>query len=315
MSRHRILRGSDLPALNILVTGAGGRIGRRLIPLLAECGHRVIAVDRCLTGSARWVTIEGDLLVEDTRVAAFSALLGHDAERKAVVHLAGLSDSTVASDQRTQAFIANVQLTQRMLESAISFGAPRFLLASTGLVYARENQGRIVENAPVMPRSVYAATKLAAETIVQGYAVEGLVGCEILRLSNVYGPESPENTVIGRILGQMRRGEPVAVMSREPVRDFIFVDDVASAICGILQSEDETGCRITNISSGVSSSVGEVVDIAQAVSAGIALKINELPDRVMLCNEAIRNRIGWQPRHTLPEGLRACLGLVNGHEQ
>lgn len=300
-----------MTGLTVLVTGANGKIGRRLVPLLLKRGHSVIASAREAHGADGCTPIAGDLAAPTVRQAAMSALVRQGAERCALIHLAAFADAAAVRLQCAQAFASNVQLTQQLLETAVEFKVPRFLLASTGLVYSAASASPIVEDAPLAPRSYYAATKLAAEALVQGYAAEGCLRGEIFRLSNVYGPDSPENTVSGRILAQLRRREAIQVATREPVRDFIYVDDAASAICAHLENSGTQACRVTNISSGRGVSIGELADTANAIYLGQQApepgQASDTADRFVLCNDLLRGGFGWNAQFTLIDGLRACL--------
>lgn len=301
--------------LNVLVTGAGGLIGRQLLPALLSRGHRVVAAYRQAPAAAiPCHAVIGDLFEASVRAEAFRALRNNNDNECAVVHLAGLANAATARADRTNAFVANAVLTRDMLESTLAAGARRFLLASTGYVYGDGAHEPFRETQPPQPRSVYAATKLAAEAMVHGYAWEGQIAGEILRIANVFGADSPAATVSGRILSQLRRGEPVTVASRQPVRDFIFVADVAAAICAMLESTASAGCRVTNVSTGIGVSVGQFVDTAIAAAGSNAAPVPPATeageDSLILSNELIRNRTGWSPRYSLFEGLKCCLSAA-----
>lgn len=301
--------------LNVLVTGAGGLIGRQLLPALLSRGHRVVAVYRqAPVAAVSCHAVIGDLFDATVRAAAFGALRDGNNNESAVVHLAGLGNAATAQADRTKAFIANAVLTRDMLESAFTAGVTRFLLASTGYVYGDGADEPYLETQPPQPRSVYAATKLAAEAMVHGYAWEARLAGEILRIANVFGMDSPPATVSGRILSQLRRGEPVTVASRQPVRDFIFVADVVSAICAMLESTTSAGCRVTNVSTGIGVSVGEFADTAIAAAANSTVptppRTQAGGNSLILSNELIRNRTGWSPRYSLLEGLKCCLSAA-----
>lgn len=298
---------------NVLVTGAGGVIGRRLVPALTERGHIVTAVYKTAPGtSVPAHVVTGDLFNAGVRAEAFGSL-GANINEAVVVHLAGLADATFARTNRTYAFASNTSLTQVVLDSAVAAtGVSRFVFASTGYVYGI---GKVPfdENQTPDPRSVYAASKLAAEALVHGYAQETQIAGEILRIANVYSADSPESTVSGRILAQLRRGENVRVASRLPVRDFIFVHDVVSAICAILESKRTVGCRITNVSTGIGVSVGMLEATAMAAvgrTAAMTESTYSATDCLILANQTLRERTGWSPQYSLLDGLKATLDVT-----
>jgi UDP-glucose 4-epimerase len=299
--------------LNVIVTGAGGVIGRRLLPLLQARGHNVISVGRDRPrDAAPFLTVNGDLFDVAVREQAIALLRDDGSRESAIVHLAARSNVAAASAGRTAAFESGVVLTRLMLEMAASADVSRFLFASSGYVYGVGGAAPIREDQVPRPRSMYAATKLAAEALVQGYAAECRIAGTIFRMSNVYGPDSPDSTVAGRLLSQLRQRQPVNVASRLPIRDFIFIDDVAEAICALLESPVAAVTDIFNISTGVGTSVGALVDTAIAAAHGTACttKSPDIPgeDCLILSNERICKRTGWAPRHSLADSMRLCLG-------
>lgn len=137
------------------------------------------------------------------------------------------------------------------------------------------------------------------------------LSCTIIRLGNIYGPESPENTVVGRILRQIQEKQEVQVHSLSPVRDFIHVDDVVTGIIRLLRLTDGSGCRVVNLSTGIGTSIAELVRTALIV-AGRAPQ-NPVPhlepteDVLVLSNERLEALTGWKPTRTLMEGLRESI--------
>jgi len=303
-----------LSSLAVLVTGSGGMIGTRLVPRLLSRGHRVVAASRQgISPPPECETVVGNLLDGNVRRLAIARLLHGNDRRMAVIHLAALSDAAQARNDGSLAFATNTLLVQQLLADCADQDIRCLVMASTGLVYANRGMAPLTEDSPMLPGSIYGATKLAAEMMVGGYARElGLRG-EILRFSNVYGPGSPETTVVGRVLGQLRRGDRVSVESREPVRDFIYVDDVVDAIWGILEAEVEPGAYVTNVSSGIGTSVGALADLASASAAGhapTACEKIQSKDALVLSNRTLRARIPWQQKFSLTDGINACLSAI-----
>jgi nucleoside-diphosphate-sugar epimerase len=257
-------------------------------------------------------TIQGDLSDAHVMEHAFSLLRNGAGETSApatVVHLAGMSDAAEASLNRDKAFETNVGLTQKLLEHSLRNGVEHFVFASTGYVYGVTGILPANEDSPVHPESVYAATKLAAENLVRDRASEYSLGADILRISNVYGPDSPPSTVVGRILQTARERQPISVRSREPVRDFIFIDDVVSAVVKLIESERGNGCRVYNVSSGIGISVGCLVDNIEALARGTPPDFRDggSEDRLVLSNDALKTQTTWSPEYSLADGLRASL--------
>jgi nucleoside-diphosphate-sugar epimerase len=295
----------------VLVAGVNGRIGRRLAPALIAQGSLVVGIARN-SPPKNMSIIQGDLSDYSVMERAFLVLQRGEGESLApttVVHLAGMADASEASLNPNRAFQVNVGLTQKLLEYSGRKGVEHFIFASTGYVYGLTGTLPANEDSPVHPESVYATTKLAAESLVRDHASKYGLKADILRISNVYGPDSPPSTVVGRILQLARERNPILVRSREPVRDFIYIDDVVNAIVKLIEFARGDGCRVYNVSSGIGTSIGCLVDTIEAIERGTQPDFSDAgsEDRLVLCNDALKAQTTWCPQYSLADGLRACL--------
>lgn len=273
----------------VVLTGAGGRIGRRAAAPLQAAGHEVRPL-RLRAGDA------------EARVAA--ALAGAEA----VVHLGGV---TSAEASATECEAGNVLPVKLLLAAATAAGVPRVLLASTGLVYGAHGATPRRETDPLAPASDYALSKRDAEEWIEAWAGRG-DGCgEVLRFANVYGPESGHDTVVGKALAQARAGGPIALRDPRPVRDFLWIDDAVEALVRLLATAPGPGFHRVNVGSGQGQSIGSMA-AALAQAAAVALTppgeppADEAPTLV-LDIARLRARTGWAPSTPLAEGLRRCL--------
>ena len=147
--------------MNILVTGATGAVGPRVVDALCSAGHRVrsFALDALPSGAfpSGVQSLIGD--VTDPS-AVQSAMRGVDA----VIHLAALLHIVNPPPELRKKYERiNVGGTATVVEAAVKAGVKRIVLASTIAVYGPSN-GRILnEDSPACPDTFYAQTKLAAE--------------------------------------------------------------------------------------------------------------------------------------------------------
>jgi UDP-glucose 4-epimerase len=230
----------------------------------------------------------------------------------AMVHLAGIGIAAEADANHEQAISSNVTLTERLLAAMHArASAASFIFASTGAVYGIRADGPAREEDLPAPGNVYAASKLAAEAFCHAAARRHGLSCEIIRISNVYGPESGDHTVLGRLLNQAKRGESLAALTPNPIRDFIYIDDVAEGIVRLLDTGYESGCRITNLSTGVGTRICDAAEIIRSIVGGPAAawqdSANGHDDTLILSNQNLTGRTGWRPHYTMAAGLRAVL--------
>jgi nucleoside-diphosphate-sugar epimerase len=182
------------------------------------------------------------------------------------------------------------------------------LVFVSSYLYGVSVNGPIPENAPVVPASPYALSKILAENVCRFYSENFGISTTILRPFNVYGPGQSAQFLIPLIIRQARSGCEIRVRDLAPKRDYVYVADVVRAIECALEGESSYG--VFNIGSGVSHSVAEVISVIQDVW-GTSLPVvsseerrrNETMDTVADIAQA-KACLGWSPEFSLQEGLR-----------
>lgn len=286
--------------MRVLVTGASGFVGRRLLPGLTAAGHAVLGTDR-----------ELDVLDAPAWTAALAGF-----RPDAVIHLAALS-SVARSFEAPDACYRVNYLGTRTLLASIAATAPRarvLLIGSADAYAATAPQAApFDESTPLRPRSPYARAKAAAELLGRLARRNGLdVVC--VRAFNHTGPGQSEAFVVPAFARQVaaiatRRAEPVLrVGNLASVRDFLHVDDVVQAYLGLL--EPRVPAAVYHVASGSGVSIGTLLEGLLRI-AGVSVRIEVDPSRYRptdwLVGDATRLRraTGWQPRIGLEALLRA----------
>ncbi len=218
-----------------LVTGGAGFIGCNLARFLLDKGHEVTVLDNFatgrrenLTGIAGQVTLlEGDIRDRD---AVDSAL----ADCEGVFHQAALGSVPRSVEDPTTTHDVNVNGTVTVLEAARSAGVRRVIFAASSSAYGDQPVSPKVETMPTLPKSPYAASKVACEAYLRGYA--GVFGLETLSLRyfNVFGPYQDPNAayaaVIPLFVQAVLTGQPATIHGDGlQSRDFCYIDNVCQA--------------------------------------------------------------------------------------
>jgi len=276
--------------MNILLTGATGKVGSRLAPRLASRNHRVRALvrDPARAGglTADGISLAtGDLL---DRASLDAAMRDVDA----VVHCAAFFRG--ASPEQARA--VNDLGTQHLAHAARAAGVRRFVFTSTGLVYGSNGGRPAVEEDPCRPTAPYPVSKLAAERFLLG--LDGL-DVRVLRLPFVYGDGDPH---IKEIVPHMRRFPPAQRMSMG------HHADIAQAVARVLEATSPAH-RVYNVADDEApdlatlfASVGEPPP--DGTDAGHAGAFDALLDA-----RRIREDLGFMPRYPrLADGLAALDG-------
>jgi nucleoside-diphosphate-sugar epimerase len=207
----------------VLVTGGGGFVGGRLVErLVLECGAEVRVLVRNLAGAMRLARFPLDFVRGD--VLDGEALGGAAKDCEVVFHCAyGTSGS-----QRQRARV-NRDGTRKVLEAAAAAGAKRVVHLSTLMVYGRTGDGDLDERAPRRRfGNAYADSKLDAERLTIDFARRGRVPATVLQPTAVFGPYGGVWTE--RVLATMQRGRQILVNGGSGLANFVYVDDLVSAM-------------------------------------------------------------------------------------
>jgi nucleoside-diphosphate-sugar epimerase len=305
--------------MRVVVTGAGGMVGcavtRALQARTADirahvgpAGADTAAVPRGVPASFAEIT--------DT-----AALRGLFDAADAVVHVAG-PPSAAASFASPVAYAnAHVVGTAAVLEACRSAGVSRLVLMSSAEVYGRPSQNPVSEDAATLPRSPYGAAKLGGEALVRAFCPPAGLAAAVLRPFSVYGPRSPQQSIVGRLLRSALTDDVITLSSLRPVRDYVHVDDVGEAAAAALRAVDVPNGRVPvwNVASGVGTSVAELAGLVLA-AAGRSARVEEAPapdrppgaDVTELVADISRaaDDLGWVPAVRLAAGLAEALAAV-----
>lgn len=277
--------------IDVVVTGASGFIGTRLVDRLRKTGAEVLA----LAGS------QGDV--------ADPATWEDIPPARVVVHLAGRSYVPDSWKDSVAFLHTNVVGTEQVLAYCRRTGAA--MVMASAYLYGIPDRLPISEQDTPKPNNPYALSKWLAEELCEFASRYHQVSVTALRIFNVYGPGQRSEFLIPSIIEQVRSGDAIRLQDLSPRRDYVYVDDVVDAMMFATQSP--SGFNRINIGSGVSYSVADVVAMIQRVagsdlsviSAG-ASRPQEIPDVRADISEAKRI-LGWQPRHTFEDGIRQII--------
>ncbi len=298
----------------ILVTGGAGFIGSNYIKMAAEAhvGWAIRVVD-ALTYSGNLANLAGledriefvqgdiaDVAVVDEVVRGCDGVINFAAE----THVdRSLMDS--------RPFIhSNVLGTQVLLDGCRRHGVGRFLQVSTDEVYGdlSGTSRRSIESDALRPRSPYAASKAAAECLVQAAQASFGLNTVITRGSNTYGPHQFPEKIIPLFITNALDDEPLPVYGRgDAVRDYMHVEDHCSGI-DLVFHDGATG-GVYNLGAGVETNGCQVAQrVLDALGKPESL-ISFVQDRLghdyrYAVDASAARSLGWSPRWTFDEGLQ-----------
>ena len=307
--------------MRIVVTGALGHIGSRLIRYLPEhfAGCEVVMIDNLMTmrfgslfdlpRSGRYRFIEGDV----TKMALAPALQGADG----VVHLAAITDAAGSVDRAAEVERNNFEATHRIAETCAELNIPLVAPSSTS-VYGTQKDV-VDENCSaedLKPQSPYAETKLKEEAHLATLAAGGLRVAR-LRLGTIFGTSAGMrfHTAVNKFCWQAVMGTPLTVWRTafDQRRPYLDLGDAVRAIGFFLEGRAYDG-RIYN----VVTTNATVRDVVEKIRAEVpSLDVRFVDERIMnqLSYEVRSDRIraaGFQVSGDMARGIAETVALLRG---
>ena len=305
-----------------LVTGAAGFVGGRLVRQLMDLGADLVCLVRdwapkCELVRGRLIeevnVVRGD--VRDREV--IERTLG-EYEVETVVHLAAQTVVPVANRNPVSTFETNVAGTWHLLEGCRrSPKVAQIVVASSDKAYGEQAAEPYREGMPLQARHPYDVSKSCADLIAQAYAATYELPVVISRCGNLYGGGDLNwsRIVPGTVRSILRRKRPVIRSDGKSVRDYLYVDDGATAY--VLLAErlaQNPGLR----GEAFNFSNGEPMTVLDLTHRVLSLMGSTLePDVRNQATGEIRHQsldtakarsvLGWRPRYTLDEGLRRTI--------
>jgi UDP-glucose 4-epimerase len=300
--------------MNFLITGVAGFLGSSLANYLIREGHQVRGLDDLSAGNPDVLSQDvlftrGDI---NDRPKLWTLLQDVDC----VYHLAARVSVPESILYPREYNATNVGGTVCLMEAMRDVGVRRVVFISSGAVYGDQGEQPLRETVFPNPRSPYAVSKLAAEYYVRSIGDLWGIDTVSLRVFNAYGPGQhlpPSHApVIPNYLRQAMRGGTL-VMHGEgtQTRDYVFVDDVVSAMISAATAPDIDNLVI-NIGSGTETSIRDLIKIIMEVTGVKTDAIyNQRTDpgvsRMRADINLAKEKLGFQPRFSLADGLRLTI--------
>jgi nucleoside-diphosphate-sugar epimerase len=297
----------ELSGGTFLVTGGAGFVGSHVVDALVEAGAgEVVVLDRDLRDENLASALRsGRVRTVDADLADRGVVAGAAAGADGVFHLAVLPLGACIEDPR-RAHDVNVGGTLNVLEAARAAGARKVVFSSASSVYGDTDE-TMDESHPLGARTMYGATKVAAEFYVRAFSDMYGLDYVTLRYMNVYGPRQ-EGGLVMSVLGRILSGErPSIAGDGSQSFDFVHVADIAGANLAAMAS-DTTGQEL-NVGSGTEASVREIVEKLLELTGSDLEPEYRLDERVLMrrrvgSSERAEQVLCWRASRDIEAGLR-----------
>ncbi|MFH0981212.1 MAG: UDP-glucose 4-epimerase GalE [Planctomycetota bacterium] len=322
--------------MKILVTGGAGYVGSHCVRALCEAGHEVVVYDDLRAGHRAAVDVRTVLVEADLANLPLLERTVQGAGFEAVMHFAASLDVGESVQHPLAYYENNVVNTVRLLRVMEQHCIRKFVFSSTCATYGIPEAVPITETMSQVPINPYGHTKLAMEWALRDSAAGWGLGACALRYFNAAGAAAdatlgedhdPELHLIPLVLqvalGQREKvqvyGTDYSTRDGTCVRDYIHVEDLASAHLLAVESQ-ATGCfRCFNVGTGVGTTVKEIIEAARAVT-GHPIPAERAPRRpgdppeLYADPTKIIRQLGWKPNYTdIQETVRTAWQWHQSH--
>ena len=290
----------------IVVTGSAGLIGFGVAARLAREGRTVIGTDRIQPREdGGFPSIDAEL----TDVHKLHAICS--GEIAAIVHCGAVSGPMLGRDNPRAVIETNVAGTANLLEIARQRGV-RLVFCSSTSAYGNTAAGLdpVPEDAPLAADDVYGATKASGDILTRAYVAQTGLDAAVLRFSWVYGPRRRTTCVVREMIQDAQTGRAITLpYGRGFTRQYVYIDDVVSAVIAALDAEEIGPQRAFNITGGQRLEFGEIVDTVRDAVPGANIALGEGVDPEDQSHgrfdvSAAARALGWQPRVAFADGVR-----------
>jgi nucleoside-diphosphate-sugar epimerase len=303
--------------MRILVTGATGFVGSRLLERLADIGgHDLYSLQRYVTGRYVLGADHGVKVVFcDLRDQFAVKCALREVQPEVVFHLAAVSPVSYSYDHPNEVLEANligaVNLAESCLREVPHF--KHFLFASTSETFGNGPLPKR-EDTPQAPNSPYSVSKHAAEKYVLYMRDAYKFPVTALRPFNTYGRRDNTHFLVERTIVQMLRGDVVKLGDPTPERDLLYIDDHVDAYLTCLANPEASIGQVFNFCTGEKLAVRALAEKVRDMT-GFRGQIlwDTIPRRPLdiqvLYGDASKAKsvLGWQFKISLDEGLRRTI--------
>jgi CDP-glucose 4,6-dehydratase len=306
----------------VFVTGGTGLVGAWTVRALLERGAHVVALVRDQVPDSElvqggWLSrmdvvhgcVENQPLLE--RALA-------EYEIQTVFHLAAQTIVGIANRSPLSTFETNIKGTWCLLEAARRCGTtPQVIIASSDKAYGEQSELPYTEEAPLMGRHPYDASKSCADILALTYHDTYRMPVCVTRCGNFYGGGDLNwNRIVpGTIRAVLRGQRPVIRSDGSYIRDYFYVKDGAAAylhLAECLDRQPEVAGQAFNFSTEIQVSVLEIVErILRLMNSPLQPDVrgeatNEIKHQYLSAAKA-RRLLAWQPRYSLEQGLQETI--------
>jgi UDP-glucose 4-epimerase len=318
--------------VKVLITGGAGYIGSTVASACLDAGITPVILDNLVTGRREFTGqrefYEGDI----ADGALLDKIFAEHPGIEAVVHCAALIVVPDSVSDPVRYYQWNVAKSLEMLQHLIRNGCHRLLFSSSAAIYQASEGGSVDEDSPIVPLSPYGRTKAVCESMFADIAAGTPLRVVSLRYFNPIGADPQLRSglqlrypshALGKLIAAHKAGEAFRITGTDyptrdgsGIRDYVHVWDLAAAHLAALGSFDAALGAATSVAINLGTGTGTTVRELVAAFNNVVetpVTVVEAPPRpgdpagAFTRSERARRLLGWQPAHSLADGIRDSL--------
>jgi UDP-glucose 4-epimerase len=306
-----------MPAKNkILVTGGAGFIGSHLVDCLLAKGNRVTIFDNLSSGKMEFIKhhfenpdftlIKADLLDQDAIERACKDI-------NSVYHVAANPDVRLGTSDTRVHFDQNILATYNLLEAIRKNNVKEIIFTSTSTIYGEASIIPTAEDyGPLIPISLYGASKLACEALITSYSHTFDIKAWIFRFANIVGPRSTHGITVDFINKLQDNSAQLEILGDgKQEKSYLHVSECVDAILFTVGNSKEEvnifniGSEDTISATGIGKAVVEEMQLSNVrfvYTGGSRGWKGDVP-KMRLDIEKLK-KLGWRPAYTSERSVR-----------
>lgn len=287
----------------VLITGGTGFIGKNVVKELLKRDYEVHSLVYPPFAPEQKKLYQYEINLLETKLVE-KILKEHHFEN--LIHLAWyVGPKCHIADINLDWTIATLSLLKNFKET----GGKKFLAAGTISEYEYKYGYLLEDNTPTNPGTLYGESKNSIYKVANTFCKQNNIDFKWPRIFNLYGPEEKPQRLMPSVINSCLKGEDVKVSDCKKFQDYLYVEDTASAIVDVFES-NLTGA--VNICSGKPVQLRYIVEkIAELIGFKGKICWGAIPaafgDELVVGNNEKLKSIGWTQQYSLEEGLKKTI--------
>jgi UDP-glucose 4-epimerase len=296
----------------IAVTGGAGFIGSHVVDRLVE-KDEIIVIDNLSSGKAEYVNENARLIKIDLAIDGVDELSKVIRGAESVWHIAANPDVRIGTENPDEIYRNNILATYKLLEAMRLAGVDEIVFTSTSTVYGEAEQIPTPEDYPMHPISIYGASKLACEALIESYCHTFDMRAWIYRFANVIGRRSNHGVIYDFVMKLKRNPSELEILGDgEQNKSYVYIDDCVDAMFFGLKAGERV--NIFNIGSEDQVKVRRIAEIVcEEMGLNPDFKFTggrrgwrgDVP--VMLLSIEKLKNMGWKPKYSSEQAVRMAV--------